>query len=506
MQAIPTVAFVTLGCPKNEVDTDLMRAAVEEAGYYSCEYLSEQTEDSKQTESVDAIVVNTCSFIQEATEASIEAIFDALESSPSFASFAISTTSDTEKSPLLPSKADNKQCPKTKSTTISKPPVIVAGCIVNRYADNLAEEMPEIAAFIKVGDTEALVNALAKCLPVSSPTPIQRQKSKVRSFEYLRIADGCDRKCSFCTIPNIRGAYTSREPQDILKQARQLVAAGTLELIVIAQDISRYGTDLDADTDLIKLLNQLAAIPKLKRLRLMYLQPEGLSDELIKTMAQHPSIVPYLEIPLQHIAPRILKAMGRSPRAVEKFEQQLAKARKLMPELSVRTTLIAGFPGETAEEFDQLCSFVERANLDYVGVFPYSPEEGTVAAELPCQLDDETRLGRAQRLRDLADNSGWQRAAERIGQRVEVLIEGHDLDEGTLVGRAAFQTPDIDGIVRIAVPEAVPVEEFFSAHKSNTYLEVEFTDAILYDMDGTIIPPDKDEGRDSEACEKPTAT
>ncbi|MCL2438413.1 MAG: 30S ribosomal protein S12 methylthiotransferase RimO [Coriobacteriia bacterium] len=468
---IPTVAFTTLGCPKNEVDTDLMRRAVEAAGYYTHECTdlpapnapTDMANDSLNVANCsagvdngpDAIVVNTCSFIQEATEASIEAIFDALGL-------------DEERSRL---------------------PVIVAGCIVNRYADDLTSEMPEVTALIKVGDTKALVKALTDCLPAGASTPIVRTEGTVRSYEYLRIADGCDRRCTFCTIPSIRGAYTSRRPEDILTQARDLVAAGTYELIVIAQDIGRYGTDLDADTsaNLVQLLSQLAAIPELKRLRLMYLQPEGLTDELLQTMAGYPNIVPYLEVPLQHIEPRILKTMGRNPRDVQNFETQLAKARKLMPELVIRTTLIAGFPGETDEEFAQLCNFVERANLDYVGVFPYSPEEGTIAAKLPNQLDDIVRLERAQQVRDLADQIGWQRMADRIGQQAEVLVEGYDSVENVLMARAAFQAPDIDGIVRVTPPEDRTTEDFFTAYKPNTYLMVEFTDVILYDLDAVIV-------------------
>ncbi|MCL2403368.1 MAG: 30S ribosomal protein S12 methylthiotransferase RimO [Coriobacteriia bacterium] len=446
---IPTVAFTTLGCPKNEVDTDLMRKAVEAAGYYSSEYSDEVGN------SADAIVVNTCSFIQEATEASIEAIFDALALT-------------------LPSGS---------ATQKERPPVIVAGCIVNRYAEDLSEEMPEVTAFIKVGDTDALVKVLRDCLPAASQLPIVRAETEARSYEYLRIADGCDRKCTFCTIPSIRGSYVSREPEDILTQAQALVDAGTYELIVIAQDISRYGTDLETDTNLIHLLNQLAVIPKLKRLRLMYLQPEGLTDELLQTMAKHSTIVPYLEIPLQHIASRILKAMGRNPRDVENFQVQLAKARELMPDLTVRTTLIAGFPGETAEEFNQLCVFVEEASFDYVGVFPYSPEDETRAAELPDQLDDSLRLERAQYIRDLADQIGWQSTADRIGQELEVLVEGHDSAEGVLVARAAHQTPDIDGIVRITPPKDSSIEDFFATYEVNSYLKVEFVDSLLYDMD-----------------------
>ena len=472
----PIVAFTTLGCPKNEVDTDLMRVAAEAAGYYTREF------NSENTTSYDAIVVNTCSFIQEATEASIEAIFDTL--------------------------------------ALGDVPVVVAGCIVNRYADDLSQEMPEVKAFIKVGDCEALVRILADCLPLKSATPVVRDSLPPRSFEYLRIADGCDRKCSFCTIPSIRGSYTSREPEDILAQAHSLVAAGTRELIVIAQDIGRYGSDLampattataTTSTPLIDLLEQLAAIPHLKRLRLMYLQPEGLTDELLQTMAKHPTIVPYLEIPVQHVAARILKAMGRNPRDVEGFEARLVKARKLMPSLSVRTTLIAGFPGESHQESAQLRNFVERIGFDYVGVFPYSPEEGTRAAKLPDQLDEACRLERAQELRDFADSIGWQRAANRIGDTAEVLIEGYDPVDDVLIGRSSFQTPDIDGIVRVELPDefkhvnfsseveaAADAEDFarkqdILAKYYNRYLRVQFTDAILYDMDAAIVSDsDKD--------------
>lgn len=464
---IPQVAFTTLGCPKNEVDTDLMRRTVEQAGYRTCEYFAEKPQQ------VSAVVVNTCSFIQEATEASIEAIFDALE--------------------VLDRGAADR------------PAVIVAGCIVNRYVDDLSSELPEVAAFIKVGDTDGLVDALRKCLPPGSPVPLERTADQARSYEYLRIADGCDRKCTFCTIPGIRGPYTSRKPEDIIAQAQALIDAGTKELIVIAQDIGRYGSDFEAIDGkiapselLVDLLEELALLPGLKRLRLMYLQPEGLTDELLDVMARCPAIVPYLEVPLQHVAPRILKAMGRNPRDVASFTVQLEKARTLMPDLAVRTTLIAGFPGETGEEFAQLCNFVEDCSFDYVGVFPYSAEEGTRAAELPNQLDETVRLERAQTIRDLADRIGWSRMSERIGQFDEVLIEGLDEDENVLIARASFQAPDIDGIVRVAPPVFEGATSVKVDYSQNSYLRVEFADAILYDMEAQVSVRETSSGERGE--------
>ncbi|MCL2525809.1 MAG: MiaB/RimO family radical SAM methylthiotransferase [Coriobacteriia bacterium] len=497
---ISTVAFTTLGCPKNEVDTDLMRAAVERAGYYTQIY---DPADASQLEGElpAAIVVNTCSFIQEATEASIEAIFDALNivTPRSDAGSLHPAVTDGRAGTLALTKVGVKGAG-------SRPVVIVAGCIVNRYADELAEEMPEVAAFIRVGDCDTLVTTLTTHLPHHAEGPLQRVGESARSYQYLRIADGCDRKCTFCTIPAIRGPYTSRSPEDILDQARRLVAAGTRELVVIAQDIGRYGSDFTADSTLgtprsdagsgergrsplHELLEQLAVIPGLVRLRLMYLQPEGLTDELLDVMARHEAIVNYLEIPLQHASPRILKAMGRHPRDVAAFPQQLEKARALLPGLTVRTTLIAGFPAETQEEFDQLCTFVEDCQFDYVGVFPYSPEEGTRAAQLPDQLDDATRLERAQIVRDIADGIGWIRSSERVGQTAQVLVEGYSADEGVLIARAAFQTPDIDGIVRIDLgdeAEKLSTEDYLQ-NWHNRYHEVQFTDTILYDMDAVLV-------------------
>jgi ribosomal protein S12 methylthiotransferase len=462
----PKLAFITLGCPKNEVDTNLMRRAVENAGYFTHEYSAADLElASADVAQFDALVVNTCSFIQEATEASIEAIFDALN---------------------LERKVNDRS--ESQEAESGAPAVIVAGCIVNRYANDLRQEMPEVAGFVKVGDTDALLEILIARLPAGLDHAVKREQDTIRSYEYLRIADGCNRKCSFCTIPDIRGSYVSQAPDLVIKQAKDALSRGARELVVIAQDIGRYGSDLGLEVTLLALLESLVRLPGLKRLRLMYLQPEGLSNELIEFMAENEVVVPYLEIPLQHINPRILRAMGRNPRDVVSFAQQVRKARTLMPELAVRTTLIAGFPDESEEEFEELCNFVEEVSVDYLGVFPYSPEEGTRAAELPGQLTDSVRLERAQIIRDLADQIAWQRIADRVGQSAEVLIEDHDTEEGVLIARAAFQAPDIDGIVRVEAPAGMAQEDFFRRYELGSYLQVRFTDAILYDLDAVIIP------------------
>ena len=314
---------------------------------------------------------------------------------------------------------------------------------------------------------------------ILKPHHSAQDDSYVRPFAYLKIADGCDRHCSYCTIPSIRGPYRSTPLDELLAQAREHIAAGTRELILIAQDTGRYGLDLEEPSSLIVLLDALTRLPGLKRLRLMYLQPEGLTDELLAFMAAHEVIVPYLEVPLQHASLEILRSMGRRPSDAQLFEKQIAQARALMPDIALRTTLIAAYPGETQEQFDELCAFVKRVGFDYVGVFAYSPEEGTAAAHLPAQHTPETRRQRAQILRDLADEIGWQKAANRVGKHCEVLIEGHDEEEEECYyGRAPFQTPDIDGIVYVAGLDALPL---------NSYQAVELKASMLYDLEGEII-------------------
>ena len=425
-----SVAFVTLGCPKNEVDSAGMKARVNASRYALCEDPAD----------ADVIVVNTCSFIATATEASIETILDLTE------------------------RRDQH--------------ILVTGCLVNRYgAGDLETELPEVSAFIPIEGERDLLCVIEKLTgepadagPDAAPV-IERAATA-----WLMIADGCDRSCSYCTIPAIRGPYRSRKPDELVAEARVLVASGVRELVLIAQDTTAYGHDLEDRPTLAALVARLCEETDLSWLRLMYLQPEGVTDELIATIAAHPQVVRSLEIPLQHSAARLLRAMRRSGGRAQ-FTELIARLRKQLPGLALRTTLIAGFPGETEEDFLDMIDFVREIRFDYVGVFPFSPEDQTRAAELPDQVPEEVRLARAQELRDVADEIGWERAADHVGQSVDVLVESFDEEEGCWIGRAPFQAPDIDGVVRI--PSSTDL-------RPGDLVPVLIQDSLLYDLEGVI--------------------
>lgn len=296
------------------------------------------------------------------------------------------------------------------------------------------------------------------------------------------IADGCDRKCSYCTIPAIRGAYRSKTPDEVLAKARDLVESGVRELVLIAQDTTAYGHDLAGRPTLAALVARICDETDVAWLRLMYLQPEGVTDELIEVIASHPQVLRSLEMPLQHSSAALLRAMQRAGGRAQ-FTKLIARLRKRLPGLALRTTLIAGFPGESEADFADLLDFVRELRFDYVGVFPFSPEDQTQAAGLPDQIDEELRLARAQQLRDLADEIGWERAAAHVGQLVEVLIEGFDEEEGVWLARAPFQAPDIDGVVRIARPPAGAATSLQPGDRVELMIE----DALLYDLEGRVF-------------------
>ncbi len=443
-----SVAFVTMGCAKNEVDTEHMRAHVLAAGY--------SVEEDPAC--ADAVVVNTCSFIQAATEESIEAVFDAAG---------------------LPNVASGKAA------------LVVAGCMPARYGDDLESELTEAHAFVpcsREDDIAVVLDGLfaedgrfsraAASMPPSASAAStgclvsEEGIGTERVFAYVKISDGCDRFCSYCTIPYIRGRYRSFTLEAICREVDAHVCAGVREIVLIAQDTGRWGADFEEPTDLAFLVSSLAERHPRTWFRVMYVQPEGITDALLQAVASHGNVCPYFDIPLQHVDPVLLKAMRRSGSRAE-AQALVARVKGAVPNATLRTTLIAGFPGETEEQFEALCDFVEEELFDYVGVFAYSREEGTRAYHLPGQLDENVKAERAQRLRDVADAACVPNIAARIGTFEQVLVEGRE-EDGQLVGRAMCQAPDVDGAT------------YLDGGAVGDIVRVRITDTLMYEMEGEL--------------------
>ena len=431
MTSTPAIAFVTLGCPKNEVDTDRMRAAVAGSAYRIAE----------NPEGADVVIVNTCSFIQEATEESVATVLEVA-------------------SEWLPQREGRA--------------LIVAGCMPSRYGADLAAEFPEVAAFLPVAEEEALLAVLERVtgVPSGAPAGFAPMRTASSSSAYVRISDGCHRECAYCTIPSIRGPYMSTALDAIVAETEALVASGGREIVLIGQDITAYGRDLPGSDTLADVVRAVSAIPGVEWLRLMYVQPDGVTDALLLAIAENANVCHYLDIPLQHASSPVLRAMKRSGDG-EAFLSLLARIRAVLPDVALRTTLIAGFPGETRQDAAALQRFLRDARFDYVGVFPYSPEDGTTAAALPNQVPGRTRLARAQRLRDIADEIGFEQAAARVGQTLEVLVEG--VEDGITVGRWRGQAPEVDGVVLLDRGEPGQI------------VSARIVDSLGYDLEGEVV-------------------
>lgn len=424
-----SVSFITLGCAKNEVDTEKMSDKARRAGYRI----------EADPESADAIVVNTCSFIQSATEESLEAIFEA-------------------------AGMDNVASGAAK--------LIVAGCMPARYGDDLEKELNEACAFVpcsKEDDLGAILDELfgGPCEKADLDRCEEPEQAPVSA--YVKISDGCNRFCSYCAIPYIRGRYHSFPLDEIDREIDAKVSAGTREIVLIAQDTGRWGQDFDEPSSLADLMAHVAERHPDTWFRVMYIQPEGVTDELLSAIASHANICSYLDIPLQHVDQKLLRAMNRSG-SREKYLSLVKHIRAAVPNVTLRTTLIAGFPGETEEQFEELCDFVSEALFDYIGVFAYSREEGTKAYDLPDQIDEDEKAERAQTLRDLADAACTPRIAERQGREMDVLIEGAE-EDGQLFGRAMCQAPDVDG------------ETYVSEGSIGDIVHVTIADTLLYEME-----------------------
>ncbi len=422
----PGIAFVTMGCAKNEADTMHMGARLSAAGF---DLLDDPAE-------ADAVVVNTCSFIRAATEESLEAIFDVA------------------------------QLPKVAAGDAK---LIVAGCMPARYGDDLAQELTEARAFIPCSREDDIVSVLASVLEVEvAATESTAETAPISA--YVKISDGCDRFCSFCTIPLIRGRYHSFSLEDIRSEVSSLVSGGTREIVLIAQDTGRWGTDFDEPSSLARLVATLAAEFRDTWFRVMYLQPEGVTDEYLSAVADNENVCSYFDIPLQHVDATLLRSMNRSG-SRESFDALVQRIRTAVPDATLRTTLIAGFPGETDSQFEALCAFVEDSDFDYIGVFAYSREEGTRAFNFPDQVEEDEKSYRAQHLRDVADAVCVPHIAARVGREFDVLVEGVE-EDGHLFGRTMAQAPDTDGVT------------YLDSGKIGHVKKVVIEDTLLYEMEG----------------------
>ena len=435
------ILFITLGCAKNEVDTDRMRALLLAAGFAEADGVDD----------ADAAIVNTCSFLASATEESVEVTLELAEG---------------------------------RAEGVRSCPIIMCGCVPSRYGDDLPEQLPEVAAFVKADDEDGIVGVVADVLGISVAAPVLDAGAMLRTVQgtsaFVKISEGCDRFCAFCAIPYIRGRYHSRPADEIVAEVSALMEQGVREVILIGQDTGIWGSDLEGDQTLAKLLVRVAEAvrPYSGWVRVLYLQPEGMTDELIAAIRDTPEVLPYIDIPIQHCSERVLKAMGRSGDP-EQLHALFARLRDEIPGMVLRTTGMAGFPGETDEEADELYDFIEAEEFDYTSVFAYSQEEGTRAAAMPDQVDEDVKLERTQRLIDLVEELGFSATAKHVGERVKVIIDGvEETEDGVeLIGHTWFQAPDCDGAVHIQSGEAAVGD----------IVTVDLVDSFCYEMVGTIV-------------------
>ncbi|HEX8474025.1 MAG TPA: 30S ribosomal protein S12 methylthiotransferase RimO [Pyrinomonadaceae bacterium] len=446
------IGFISLGCPKNLVDSEVMMGKLRQDGY-------EITTDASEAET---LVVNTCGFIDAAKRESIDAILDAAR---------------------LKSEGSCQR-------------LVVAGCLVERYRDELRAEIPEVDAFIGTNQINDITTVCdektnTRRLPVVSignqsatylydeSTP--RVLATPNYFAYVKIAEGCDRPCAFCFIPQMRGHFRSRRFGSVLSEAQQLAAQGVKEIILVAQDSSRYGEDLAQPDGLAHLLRELSHVDGIEWVRVMYTYPTHISDAFLDVLASEPKAVKYLDMPLQHASANVLKLMRRGGTRAS-LERLIERVRSRVPDIAVRTTFITGFPGETDEDFEELLGFVKSVEFDRVGVFTYSDEEGTPAYLLPDKVDERVAARRRDRLMREQKRISLRRNRRRVGSVVRVLFEGESKETELLwQGRMETQAPEIDGCILINdAPEGfTPVP--------GDFVNVEITEAHEYDLVGHII-------------------
>lgn len=424
MQKKQSINVITMGCSKNLVDSEVLMKQLE--GSYTVHHDSNELSD--------IVVINTCGFINDAKEESIDTIINALE---------LKATGKVKK-------------------------VFVTGCLSQRYKKELTAEMPEVDGYFGTSD----LNEILKSLHVDYRHELygQRLLTTPRHFAYLKISEGCNRKCSFCAIPLIRGPHISRKIEDLVMEAKHLALQGVKELLLIAQDLTWYGLDLYGKRVLPELLDKLSEIEGIEWIRMHYTYPANFPVGLLKTMRENPKVCPYLDMPLQHINSKILKSMKRGLGG-EKTTELLDRIKAEVPDIALRTTLIVGYPGETEEDFQELMDFVEKYRFDRLGVFTYSPEEGTSADLLPDDVPEETKEERKSRLMSKQQDISLELNQAKIGKIFRVIVDRHENDR--YIGRTMYDSPEVDNEVIIETKHKLSIGDF---------VQVEITAADFFDL------------------------
>lgn len=438
------ILFISLGCDKNLVDSEVMLGLLDKKGY--------QIVDSE--EDADIIVVNTCCFIHDAKEESIQTILE---------------------------MAEYKKEGKLKA-------LVVTGCLAQRYQQEIIDEIPEVDAVLGTTSYDHIVEAVEEALAGNGHVVLEdvdalpdvKEKRLVTTgghYAYMKIAEGCDKHCTYCIIPKLRGNYRSVPIEKLLAEAKDLAEQGVKELILVAQETTVYGKDLYGEKSLHKLLRELCKISGIQWIRILYCYPEEIYDELIQTIKEENKVCHYLDLPIQHASDAVLKRMGRRTSKAQLVEI-IEKLRKEIPDISLRTTLITGFPGETQEQHEELKDFVDEMEFDRLGVFTYSPEEDTPAATMTEQIPEEVKEERQAELMELQQEIAFDLAEDMVGREVLVMIEGKVADENAYVGRTYKDAPNVDGLIFINTDEEL---------MSGDFARVRVTGALEYDLIGELI-------------------
>ncbi len=453
------VGFISLGCSKNLIDTEVAIGLFKENHYKIV----------NKPEDADILVVNTCGFIESAKEEAINTILEMAE-------------------------YKKQRCKY----------LIAMGCLVQRYYDDLVKALPEVDLFIKIDEYNKLwkkiedlikrdivekaktktSTKISEIRPLPMPTYdefLNRVVTTGKNYAYLKIGEGCSNKCTYCAIPYIRGPFVSRKMEDILEEAEKLASEGIKEIIVIAQDTTKYGEDIYGKSRLAELLQEISKIDGIEWIRFLYSYPEGITDELIDTVANNPKIAKYFDIPIQHISNVVLKRMNRKT-SKEKIENLLEKIRNKIPNVTLRTSLIVGFPGETEEQFGELLEFVKKAKFDKLGTFMYSKEEGTPASRLPEQIHGNTKKARYNKIMKAQKQISLEKQENKIGKTYKVLVEDISFDGKYFVGRTMQDVPEEDGLVYIKDAQNYKQEDIL-----NHFIECQIEEVSEYDLIGKIV-------------------